>query len=316
MNYIVTQVARPEENTVPQMQGNGITTVDKAMDVYLKNAIVSLASAKQYNPNAVCILSCNFDVPGYLRTIAERTGIQIHTVPFRKYESKEEFRWAITQYKFNAIEHVLELMDKEDCMLVLDSDTMCTKKLDELFSEAANSLILYPTAHSYSQEKRAEIRYNYQIMYHADNDNLVHYGGEFFAGNKNQMQELLNACLCVIQCAREIEDLKPWDDEHILSIAVEKFLKGYVYPANAYIFRYWTNQFYLVSTNYYYDPVCIWHLPAEKNFGMLVLYDYFVKHGYFPNVKKSAKIVGFPSIQYKAWNPYRWKMRIKNKLMK
>lgn len=316
MNYIVTQVARPEENTVPQMQGNGINTVDEAMDTYLKNAIVTLASARQHNSDAVCVLNCNFEIPEYLRTVAEKAGIQIHTVPFGKYESREEFRWAITQYKFNAIEHVLTLMNEEDCMLLLDSDTVCTKKLDELFSEAASSLVLYPTAHSYSQEKRAEIRFNYRTMYHVDNDNLVHYGGEFFAGNKNQMQKLLNACSQVIQRARETENLKPWDDEHVLSIAAEQFLKGCIYPANAYIFRYWTNQFYLVSTNYYYDPVCIWHLPAEKNFGMLVLYDYFVKNGNFPSVKKMAQIVGLPSVQYKAWNPYRWKMRIKNKLKK
>lgn len=316
MNYIVTQVAKPEKNTVPQMQGNGINTVDKAMEVYLKNAIVSLSSAEEFNPDAVCILICNFEIPEHLRKVAEKANIQIHTVSFGKYESKKEFQWSITQYKFDAIEYVLKLMKEEDCMLLLDSDTVCTRKLDELFSEAANSLVLYPTAHSYFQTKRAEIRYNYRKIYHVDNDNLIHYGGEFFAGNKKQMEKLLNACSQAIQCARETENLKPWDDEHILSIAADRFLRDCVYPANAYIFRYWTNQFYLVSTNYYYDPVCIWHLPAEKNFGMLILYDYFEKNGSFPDVRKMAKIVGFPSIQYKAWNPYRWKMRIKNKLKK
>lgn len=316
MNYIVTQVARPKKNTVPQMQGGGFDTVDKAMDSYLKNAIVALASARLHNPDAVCILNCNFEVPESLIQTVQKAGIQIHMVPFGKHESNEAFQWAVTQYKFDSMAYVLELMGDEDVMLLLDTDTVCMRKLDELFSEASQSLILYPTAHGFCQDKRAEIRFNYREMYKVKNDNLVHYGGEFFAGKKELMQKLLNACENVIQCARESKNLKPWDDEHVLSIAVGHFLQGRVFPANAYIFRYWTNRFYLVSTNYYYDPVCIWHLPAEKNFGMLVLYDYFVKNGNFPSVKKMAQIVGLPSVQYKAWNPYRWKMRIKNKLKK
>lgn len=314
MNYIVTQVAKPSQNTVPQMRG--INTVDRAMDTYLKNAIVALASAGAHNPDAICILNCNFDIPEHLKKVAEHSRIQICKVPYGKYKSDEEFQWAITQYKFDSMEYVLGMMSDDDCMLLLDTDTVCMGELDELFAEASQSLLLYPTAHGFFQEKRDEIRFNYKAMYKVERDNLIHYGGEFFAGCKKQIKNLLDACTQVVQRARETENLKPWDDEHVLSIAAERFLKDCIYPANAYIFRYWTNQFYLVSTNYYYDPVCIWHLPAEKNFGMLILYDYFVEHGHFPDVRKSAKIVGFPSPQYKAWNPYRWKMRIKNKLKK
>lgn len=313
MNYIVTQVAKPKKNTVPQMQGNGVDTVERAMDTYLKNAVVALTSAKQQNPDAVCILNCNFEVPKYLLQMMEKAEIKVHKVPFGRFESKEDYQWSITQYKFDSMAYVLELMEDNDCMLLLDTDTICMKKLDELFEEASQSLILYPVAHSFSQIKRAEIRENYRTMYPVKCDNLVHYGGEFFAGNKKQIQRLVDACETVTQKARETDGLKPWDDEHILSIAAEHYLRDCIFPANAYICRYWTNRFYLVSTNYYYDPICIWHLPAEKKFGMLVLFDYIERHGELPEVKKTAKMVGLPSIQYKAWNPYRWKIRICNK---
>ena len=63
MNYVVTQVAKPQKNTVPQMQQKSVQNVDSAMNVYLENALVSLASAKQTTPDAVCILNCNFEIP-------------------------------------------------------------------------------------------------------------------------------------------------------------------------------------------------------------------------------------------------------------
>ena len=313
MRFVVSQVARPKKNTVPQMQGNGIDTIDRAMDVYLKNAVVALASVRCHNPDVVCILNCNFKISDELRQIAQDARIQIHMVPFGKYASKEEYKWSVTQYKFDSMAHVLELMEDGDCMLLLDTDTICMKSLEELFDEASESLMLYPVAHGFSQSKRAEIRYNYRILYSKECDNLVHYGGEFFAGSKKQIKRLLDACEAVIRQARGKNELKPWDDEHVISIAAEYLLRDCIYPAHAYICRYWTNQFYLVSTNYFFDPVCIWHLPAEKNFGMLVLYDYFKKHRSFPELKKAAAIVGLPSTRYKVLNPYRWKMRILNK---
>jgi len=314
MNYVVTQIARPKENKVPQMQSAGITSVDAAMEVYLKNAIVSLASAKLCNTDVTCILNTDFPVPKSFQEIAEKANIELHTVPFGRFKSKEEFPWAIAQYKYDSMSYVADLMGDDDCMVLLDTDTVCTQNMGEIFEEAKNFLLLYPTNHSFNQEKRRSIILNYQKLYSFPNPtNLLHYGGEFFAGNKELIKRLLSSVQEVITRALNCEGLEAWDDEHVLSIAVEQDLKKIVYSASPYIFRYWTNQFYLVSTNYYYDPVKIWHLPAEKNFGMLVLYEYFEKNLCFPDIKKMARIMGFPGARYKKWNPYRWKMRIRNK---
>lgn len=315
MKYIVTQVAQPKKNKVPQMQGAGVKKVSDAMAVYIKNAIVSLASAKMWNPDAVCILNCNFEVPEELRQVAERAKIQLLQVPYGKYKSNEAFSWAITQYKYDSMDFMVnEVMKDDDVLILLDTDTVCVQKLDDIFEEAEKGLILYPISHGYRHERRHSMIRNFQKLYGEDCDNLVHYGGEFFAGNRQALGELLQSCMEVIEKARQREDLEPWDDEHILSIAVERQLKQKVYPALEYIYRYWTNQFYLVSTNYFYDPVRIWHLPSEKNYGMMVLYEYFCRHQKFPTIEKMAAIMGFPGHHYKIWNPWRWKMRIRNKL--
>ena len=57
-----------------------------------------------------------------------------------------------------------------------------------------------------------------------------------------------------------------------------------------------------------------WHLPAEKNYGMVLLYEYFEKNHRFPSMEQMAKMVGMPGTKYKKWNLYRLKMRIRNKL--
>lgn len=314
MNYIVTQVAKPKENRVPQMQNSSVKSVDNAMNVYLKNAIIALVSAKIQNPEAVCILNCNFEISAHLRKVAERAQIEIHAVPYGAYMSNEAFPWAITQYKYDSMEHVVGLMEDDDTMVLLDTDTVCVHSLREVFEESRYGLILYAVYHGYHQEKRQSIIRNYQKIFGLEHADLVHYGGEFFAGNKVQLQSFLNYCKEVVLKAKGREELDPWDDEHVLSIVAEHFLKNKVYQGSSYICRYWTNQFYLVSTNYYYNPVSIWHLPAEKNYGMLTLYEYYEKHHCLPDKKQMAKIMGFPSEKYKKWNRYRWKIRLRDKL--
>lgn len=51
-------------------------------------------------------------------------------------------------------------------------------------------------------------------------------------------------------------------DEFIISLAAVKFN---VKNAGAYIYRFWTGSFRLISTCYKYNPVTILHVPAEKN---------------------------------------------------
>ena len=124
MKYIVTQVAQPKKNKVPQMQGAGVKEVSDAMAVYIKNAIVSLASAKMWNPDAV-------------RQVAERAKIQLRQVLYGKYKSNEAFSWAITQYKYDSMDFMVnEVMKDDDVLILLETDTVCVQKLDDIFEEA------------------------------------------------------------------------------------------------------------------------------------------------------------------------------------
>ena len=49
MNYVITQVAKPQKNTLPQMQQKSVQNVDSAMNVYLENALVSDRKSTRLN---------------------------------------------------------------------------------------------------------------------------------------------------------------------------------------------------------------------------------------------------------------------------
>ena len=314
MDYVVTQVAKPQINKVPQMGGNDGANSEKAVRIYVQNALVSLASVKMNNPQVECILNCDFDIDSDLAKEFEKLDIRIHRIPFGKYSSDDRYIWAITQYKFDSLSHMLDIMQDGDRMIQLDADTVCVGNLDEIYQEADEGIILYVIDHGYCEEHRSCIRRNCARLYGENVCNVIHYGGEFFAGCKKYMTDFLISCQEVMDKMKKTVDLEPWDDEQVISIAASYLLKGRIYPAGAYISRYWTNRFYLVSTNYCYNPVKIWHLPAEKKYGMMVLFNYYMQRRKLPSIRKIAVIMGLPGSKYKRWNLYRWGMRILNKL--
>jgi len=79
-------------------------------------------------------------------------------------------------------------------------------------------------------------------------------------------------------------------DELVLSIAADRLVnsgKITVRPINPYLNRYWTSSYFnLISTNYKFNPVSIWHLPHEKKDGLLTLYDCIQKHNDLPPLQE------------------------------
>jgi len=68
-------------------------------------------------------------------------------------------------------------------------------------------------------------------------------------------------------------------------------MKDVIKNAGAYIFRFWTGSFYLVSTCYTCNEVAILHLPSEKERGLVKLFDIFYKKHSFPRKERVHKIL-------------------------
>lgn len=193
------------------------------------------------------------------------------------------------------MKYLCENLASADSVLMIDTDVYCSGSLDACFEEISERVLLYDVQHALDHPHRKSILHNYRILYDNAKPPVTHYGGEFIGATAATLGMVLRACDEVIrranECARELTDL---NDEHITSIAVHRTLRSEVGPANAYIYRYWTRRFYLVSTNYYANPVALWHLPNEKGTGLNFLYKYIVRNDELPSNAAAARIFGLP----------------------
>lgn len=74
-------------------------------------------------------------------------------------------------------------------------------------------------------------------------------------------------------------------DEFIVTLVASKIPEK-IKNAGAYVFRFWTGRFRLVSTCYRSNPVVVLHVPAEKEHGMLRLFGRYVRKGRCPSSRR------------------------------
>lgn len=285
---------------------------NRMLQVYMKNIFVSLKSAKLQNPQDDVLLVTNCEVPGAYGALFEKHGIRTMVVPFDRFVMPKEFVWALAFFKLCAVSYILERTEY-DRILLIDADTVTTRSYGEMWQEADYHVMLYPVGHSFRHKDREIIRLDYERLYPQHGENLVHYGGEFICGNRAELT------LFVKKWEEVYNEMKRQNfpvaqnagDETVLSIAAAWMPR--VTEAGAYIARYWTEEFYLVSTNTTANPVAIWHIPNEKKTGFVTLFHYYEKHGAFPDVKKLCCIFGMRRAS-RPWNYYTWKNKIMGKL--
>ena len=265
--------------------------------MYLKNIFVALTSAKLYNPNDDVCLVTNCDLPAEWQERFRQESLLVKKVPFETFEIPEKFPWALAFYKLCALNHMVENGDEYEHLLLMDADTYTTHSYEELWMEADYGVLLFPVGHSFNHSDREIIRRDFTRYYpeEAGRCNLVHYGGEFVAGRQENLKKYLGYCQHIYDKLKAADyEMEPHaGDETIWSIAAVLAKQEMpITEAGAYIYRFWTGDFYLTSTVTVSNPVCIWHIPNEKETGFVRLYQYYQKNKEFPKVKKVMDIFG------------------------
>lgn len=292
----------------------GGRTDGSLIELYMKNIFVSLRSAKLQNPEDEAMLLTNCHIPGEYEELFERNGIRVQVIPFDSFVMPRKFVWSLAFFKLCAVAYAVRKLDY-DRILLLDADTVTVHSFAELWEEADYGVLLYPVGHSFHHHDREAIRADYRGLYPEKAGNIVHYGGEFICGNREALKRF------VIRCENVYNTMKEKDfpvagnagDETVLSAAAAG-MDGII-GAQPYIYRYWTNDFYLVSTNTVSNPVAVWHVPDEKKQGFVYLYHFYRKKGYFPKEEKLAEIFGIVKAK-RPWNYYTLRGKILGKLDK
>lgn len=265
------------------------------ISLYLKNAFVALTSAKTNNPQCDVALITNIDIPDNYKSLYSRFDILIFKRDFNDFVFDNEYTWGLAFYKLCAIDEAIK--KGYENYLIIDSDSYVQSPLDDLWTETKDNIMLYDINHRLSVKNCTN--FNSEIsLYTGIQKPLTNFGGEFIAGNRELLYRFITECKSIYDDMIEKNYRTSFGDEFIISIIAEK-LRPVVKNAGGYVFRFWTGNFYLSCTCYKYNPVSVFHVPAEKSKGMIRIYNYVVKHGRLPEAKKIYNILHLNKRPYK-----------------
>lgn len=278
------------------MKGGVNINDNKRFDIYLKNCIISLLSAKEYNPDSDVAFVTNIELPEEHEKVLRNNNILIIKAEFSHFVFPNDYKWGLAFYKLCALKYVVENYNY-GFYSYLDSDVYIQSSFDNIFDECKDNMLLYDINHG------LQVR-DYRLFledYHSftgSGKNITHYGGEFFAASRENAEIFISECHKIYSKMINENFITSFGDEFIISQVAEK-QKALVKNAGAYVYRFWTGDFHLVSTCYKYNPIAVIHVPSEKTSGMVNLYNRYFRKGKFPTNEKVHSILGLKHMRLK-----------------
>ena len=268
----------------PKMKaGTNISKAKDRFEVYMKNCCVACLSAKVNNPNSHVALVTNTTVPEKYSKLLLENNCLIINAAFDHFKFPDDYRWGLAFYKLCALKHVAET-GEYDYYAYLDADTYTQGTFEHIWKECDQNILMYDINHGLQVENYK--KFLKQIEDFAGvNKYVTQYGGEFFAANQENALQFINKCDEIYKKMLEQSFVTTSGDEFISTLAAFD-MREKVKNAGAYVYRFWTGYFRLISTQYERNSVVVLHVPDEKEKGMLKLFDYFSKKGEFPSNRK------------------------------
>ena len=242
-------------------------------------------------------LVTNLDIPATYKEVLKQIGVKILQFEFDQFTFENSYTWSLAFYKLCALLHAVEELDYDNYAF-MDSDVYVQTDFSEIWKECQEKIMLYDICHGLQVEDYQRFLKEIHEFTNKDALGITHYGGEFFAANKENARLFVAKCLEVYREMMEKQYKTSCGDEFITSLAAAK-MEGKVRNAGAYIYRYWTRRFHLMSTNYQYNPVVVLHVPQEKDFGMIQIFDKYVSHGVLPSQKKVWRLLHLTHADWK-----------------
>lgn len=252
--------------------GVNIKRRSNSLDIYLRNCCVALISAKknQEDDTTDCALVTNIDIPNVYKNILSKNGILIYIQDFDLFDFGTEYRWSLAFYKLCALYRISRSTQYANYMYV-DSDIVVQKSLDPIFAQCENHIMMLNLK---TLEPKEEMNHFLnEVINFNGNQKVNHYGGEFFAANRADTLSFSEKALNVFNQMLQKKYITSHGDEFITSITATDYCE-YILDAKNVICRLWTGTYRNISENY--RAACILHLPAEKEDGMLYLYDKYI----------------------------------------
>lgn len=262
----------------------------KGYEVYIKNAVVSLVSAKQHNLDTDVALVTNIQLEEKWKKIFKKNGIIIFECSYENFCMSADVKYSLSYYKLCAFDYILKNTNY-DRFCFLDCDTYCVNNFENIWLEVDDAFLVVPNDSSLNERIRKELIQIYGKINGGVSQKIVHVNSALIVGTRTELVDIINRCESIYNKLIQINDIKPeGGDEVIWSLALADYKgkihspKAYILLANIGLYEYW------VDKKYYEDEdIIIWHLPSEKRYAMIWAYNKFEQTNKVPNMKQMAK---------------------------
>lgn len=259
--------------------GVSIQNVGRQVDIYLKNVCVAALSAKVNSGDVADVMVVtNIDLPEPYCGLLAANGVPVEKCPFDRFNFGKEVDgkpvlWQLAFYKLCALAFCVGKFDY-DFYAFLDSDVFVQASFADIWREAADRILLYDLNEPVNGYMVKEMREFLNTQ-----QSHTHYGGEFFAASRQLARVFIEKCQKVYDEMLEAGYMTKSGDEFITSIAASRL--DCIKNGGAYVRRYWTGSYRLIC-NDYDKKIVVLHIPAEKEQGILKLYNRYVSKGTVP----------------------------------
>lgn len=293
MNYICTWLCadvKGEESIYPQTGEK--SSGQKHQNIYWRCLVLFYATSKRFNTTEKHLLFTNVNVLPVIdgksvQSMLEELGVEVIFTDFKYKTPKGYFNLFQNQfYEFSILEYITKNYHMEtDQFLILDSDCIFTQPAAGLFEEAkpagfisfedpcSTELVIHGLS-------RVDMKKLYEDLSGQPVDEIPGYHlGEFFLANVKNINTIFNDFLELWpELMRRFDAGLPKFNEEAQTLSYIYYKNNFkASPKTIYLKRIWTNPVFYRNVEDTDIDVAIWHLPAEKTYGLAHLYDILVQ---------------------------------------
>lgn len=254
--------------------GVNIKRIQSSLDIYLKNCCVALVSARMANDyDTDCALVTNVKIPQKYADLLTRNNIKIIHQVYDCFNFGDSYRWSLAFYKLCALYRIVRSTDYSS-YAYLDSDVIVQSSFQDIWAKCIDNILMYDLKENHADNEYIHI-FNEAVPL-LKSDSFVHYGGEFFAASKEYAIKFSATSLSVFNEMLEKSVTTSHGDEFIISLAAQAY-NNVILDARNYVSRVWTGTYRYIPDNYSF--VTVLHLPAEKEYGIIRLFNRYIARG-------------------------------------
>lgn len=254
--------------------------------VYWRCIVVFYLSARLNNPHLRLQLYTNREPPQLdgrsVRRVLERFGVEILMVPLtHRLARPATSSWGNVLYFLDVMEHFCESGEDDAGFVLMDCDVIVTRDVDSIFAPLDTcSFVGYsldtPPDEAINGVTRVKMsRISRSMFGDAAAQPVRHFGGELFGATRESWKRhrALFHELYRLAASDAGECASIYTEEHFFSI-VFGGIPNEVHAEEALLKRMWTSRQYS-NVEPGDQNHALWHLPAEKRYGLKYLYEHF-----------------------------------------